>query len=85
MNYPEVVKAIAAELKTARFNACWVSPSTWNQLRATTEGLEEHEVDGDKEYAVPLITAGRRISVFCDPTLEDGDLATAEDEESEET
>lgn len=87
MIYPEVIKRIATELKAHDFDAIWVSSMTWNALKASTDKVERHEVEGDVKYAVPLITSGREIHVFCDPTLEDSEVtvATEEDDEPEET
>lgn len=87
MIFQEVIKAIAHELRSSDFDACWVSSMTWNALKAGTDKVERVELEGDVEYAIPLITSGREIRVFCDPTLDDSELtvATNDDDEPEET
>lgn len=76
---------IADELKTSDFSEVWVSSRAWNALKASLEGRAESVLEEvDDEYAIPLITCGRKVRVFCDPTLEDGTITTGDEEESEE-
>lgn len=81
-----IADAIANELKTHDFESCWVSSRAWNALKAATDGQAANALeDVGGEYCIPIVTSGRKIRVFCDPTLEDGVLTTEDDDEEEET